>query len=83
MVDLEKLKTFMQTYLRNAGKKLSFVLSEAGIPRANYYNRMKGKGEFTASEMYGIKKATEMSEDDFRNIFFANAAEYNSASVVS
>lgn len=75
MVDLNQLKIFMQAYLKTTGKKLTYVLKKAKIPRANYYNRLNGKGEFTASEMYGLKMATEMSEEDFRNIFFANAAE--------
>jgi len=83
MVDLNQLKIFMQTYLKATGKNLTYVLKKAMIPRANYYNRLNGKGEFTASEMYGLKMATEMSEEDFRSIFFANVAEYDSTSVVS
>ena len=79
MVNLKKLDEYMKKYLERTGKNIGYVLKEAGIKRANYYNRMKGKGEFTASEMYGLKVATEMSEEDFRAIFFANAAEYNSA----
>lgn len=83
MVDLNLLEDYMKKYLKKSGRKLISVLEEAGIPRANYYNRLKGKGEFTASEMYGIKRATEMTEEIFRAIFFANAAEYNSAPMPS
>ena len=75
MVDLKRLDSYVEDYLRRTGKKLIYVLEEAGIKRANYYNRLKGVGEFTASEMYGLKKATEMSENDFREIFFAIDAE--------
>ena len=78
MVRLDLLDEYIRKYLKETGKKLMFVLEEAKISKANFYNRMKGVGEFTASEMYGLKLATEMSEEDFRRIFFAGAAEFNS-----
>lgn len=79
MVDLDLLRSYITDYLLRTGIKMGKLLETAGIPKANYYNRMKGRGEFTASEMYGLQQATNMDEDTFRAIFFANVAEYKSA----
>lgn len=49
------------------------ALSElSGIKRETLYNRFKGIGEFTASEITGLCGALHIDNDERESIFFAN-----------
>ena len=65
MVDMERLKS----ELANSGMTMTAIADKSGISRETLYNRLKGIGEFTASEIVGLSTALHFSASDVRNIF--------------
>lgn len=65
MVDISKLKTAIS----DSGITVVKLCEKSGIERATLYNRLKGVGEFTVSEMTGICEALRLTESERDDIF--------------
>ena len=71
MVDINKLKVAID----ESGMTVTAICSKAGILRATLYNKLNGRGEFTASEIEKISDAMRLSVGQRNSIFFANKVE--------
>lgn len=71
MVDLNKLKIVIE----DSGMTMVSVAAKSGILRETLYNKLSGKGEFTASEIEGIADALRLSVGQRNSIFFAKKVE--------
>lgn len=56
--------------IADSGMTMVAVAKQANIGRVTLYNRLNGKGEFTASEILGLTKALNLSKTDREKIFF-------------
>ena len=50
---------------------MTSIAVRSGIPRVTLYNRMRGIGEFKASEIDGLTKTLRLSKAQRDAIFFA------------
>lgn len=66
MADISILKN----RISNSGMTMVNIAKRAGIGRVTLYNRLNGKGDFTASEMMGLKKVLNLTDSDVKKIFF-------------
>lgn len=66
MVNIELLKQEIE----DSGMTMVSIASRSGILRETLYNRLAGKGEFTASEIAGLTKALGLSKAKRDHIFF-------------
>ena len=69
MTDLKML----EDVIRASGMTMVALSKKSGIKRETLYNRLKGVGEFKVSEMMGISRALNISDEQRERIFFANA----------
>lgn len=67
MVNLEALKKEMD----GSGMTVVAIARKSGILRETLYNRLNGKGEFTASEITRLSEVLHLSRTDRDRIFFA------------
>ena len=67
MIDFEMLKKAIKA----SGKTTTQVVIDAKMSRETFYNRMKGVGEFTASEIINISDAIGLKPEEREAIFFA------------
>lgn len=67
MVKLEELKEI----IARSGMTVTALASFAGVDRSTLYNRMKGIGEFTASEIVGLTKALHLEKEVRDDIFLS------------
>ncbi len=67
MVDLKLLKE----KISNSGLKMTSLSKMTEIKRETLYNRLLGKGEFTASEIVSMTNALKLTKDEREKIFFA------------
>lgn len=65
MVDIELLKEKITT----SGMTVKAIAEKSGILREIFYNRLKGTGEFTASEIVSLTKVLRLSKSDRDKIF--------------
>ena len=66
MINLELLaKT-----IKNSGITIVALAEKMNISRETIYNRLKGKGEFTASEILSISEALHLDNETRDEIFF-------------
>ena len=65
MVNIERLKEV----IRDSGMTMSAISSKSGIVRETLYNRLKGIGEFTASEITGLTQVLRLSRSERDDIF--------------
>jgi len=61
-----------------SGLRKDHIAKTLGITRQALALKLKGTNEFTASELAKIKEVLNLSQGDFRRIFFANERELNS-----
>lgn len=73
MVDFEKLKSAID----ESGMTMVAIAEKSGIVRATLYNKLSGRGEFTASEIEGLSDALKLSAGQRNNIFFARQVVSN------
>lgn len=66
MVDIERLKTLIE----DSGLPMTTLAEKSGILRPTIYNRLKGVGEFTASEIIALQKVLRMTNKVRDEIFF-------------
>lgn len=67
MTDIELLKT----RIIDSGMTVTSVCLKAGIKRETLYNRLNGKGEFTASEIVALSQVLRLTRVDRDKIFLS------------
>lgn len=65
MADLEKLKAVID----DRGMPIKTIADRAGMKRWTLDRRIRGFGEFTASEIVGISKALRLTRGERDDIF--------------
>ena len=65
MTDVELLLS----KIKDSGMTIVAISEKSGIDRATIYNRLKGKGEFTASEIVSLSSVLHLSKPDRDKIF--------------
>ena len=60
--------------IADSGMTMVAVAKHANIGRVTLYNRLNGKGEFTASEIIGLTNALNLSKPDREKIFFSKGS---------
>lgn len=66
MVDFENLRGRM----KSSGMTITAIAKKSGISRETIYNRLKGVGEFTASEIDALTKTLCLTKEEQEKIFF-------------
>lgn len=61
----------LQDKIKDSGMMISAIAEKSGIERTTLYNRLKGRGEFTASEIVGITSALHLNKSERDNIFLS------------
>jgi len=61
----------LQNAIDESGIPFATISKRAGIRRETLYNRLKGKGDFTALEITGLCEALHINKSDRERIFFA------------
>ena len=57
--------------IKESGMTITAIATKSGITRETLYNRMKGVGEFTASEIQGLTNTLRLSKDQRDDIFLS------------
>lgn len=65
MADIELLKK----KIADSGMRVKAISEKSGILRETFYNRLKGSGEFTASEIVALTKTLRLSKSERDKIF--------------
>lgn len=65
MPDIKMLKD----KITDSGMTVKAVAEKSGILRETLYNRLKGVGEFTASEIVSLSNVLNLSQTERDNIF--------------
>lgn len=74
MIDLEALKKNIE----DSGIPIAHLAKKCAISRETFYNRLSGKSEFKASEMYALPIALRLTKEERDAIFFDSGGELNS-----
>ena len=61
--------------IAESGMTMVSIASKSGMLRETLYNRLAGKGEFTASEIAGLTDALHMTQERRDYIFFNQKVE--------
>lgn len=61
--------------ISNSGMTMVAIAEKSGILRETLYNRLKGIGDFTASEMLALSDVLRLSNKERDAIFFARKVE--------
>lgn len=67
MTDLELLKS----KIKESGMTVAAIARKAKMDRTTLYNRLKGRGEFTASEIVYITEAMRLTQLERDEIFLS------------
>lgn len=70
IIDKETIAKRVKEAIEHRGMSMTIVADRANINRVTLYNRLDGIGEFTVSEMLGLKRALRLSLSEFNYIFF-------------
>lgn len=65
MVDANALRQ----KINDCGISITFIADKCGITRETLYNRFKGKGEFTVSEVVALTELLHLSKEERDEIF--------------
>ena len=65
MPDMERLNQVIE----ESGMKVSVIAAKTGIHRVTLYHRLKGRGEWKASEIKNISDALHLSKPERDKIF--------------
>lgn len=60
-----------------SGMPMTTIAARSGIKRETLYNRLKGIGEFTASEIVALTNTFRLTKEERDSIFFAQEVESN------
>lgn len=61
--------------MEDSGMTVTFIAKKAGILRETLYNRIKGAGDFKASEIVALTKVLNLSRNERDQIFFKTNSE--------
>ena len=67
MTDFELLRA----KIKDSGMTVNAICEKSGIEKATFYNRLKGRGEFTASEIAGLTEVLHLFRDERDKIFLS------------
>lgn len=67
MTDFEMLLS----RIKDSGMTMVAIAEKTGIDRATIYNRLKGRGEFTASEIIALSDVLHLTKTDRDEIFLS------------
>lgn len=59
----------LQIVIEESGMTMTAIANKAGMQRQTLYNRLAGKGEFTASEIVGLTTALRLDKTQRDYIF--------------
>jgi plasmid maintenance system antidote protein VapI len=65
----------LQGKMREVGVSIEKLAEAVGLSRTGLFNKIHGKQEFLASEVYKVSKALGITNDEMRSIFFADGVE--------
>lgn len=71
LTDFVLLKSKMKT----SGMTVKAIAEKSGILRETLYNRLNGKGEFTASEITSLSRELHLNNEERDRIFFEEKVE--------
>lgn len=57
--------------IKDSGMTIVAICEKSGIDRATFYNRLNGRGEFTASEIVNISNTLRLTKPDRDKIFLS------------
>lgn len=63
--------SLLKDRITESGIPMVKIAKRAAMGRVTLYNRLNGKGEFTAPEIVGLTKALNLSKADREKIFFS------------
>ena len=58
--------------IKESGMTIKAIAEKSNIVRETLYNRLNGKGEFTASEIVALTKTLHLNKAERETIFFSN-----------
>lgn len=61
--------------IESSGLYLKFIIEKLGLSRNGFDKKRKGKTPFRTAEIYVLGDLLKLSEDDKREIFFADKVE--------
>ncbi len=64
--------------IQDSGMTMVAIAKKSGILRETLYNKLKGIGEFKASEITEISNVLNITTEERDRIFFAKGSELNS-----
>lgn len=73
MTDFEMLKSKID----ESGMTMTAIAQKCGMLRETLYNRLKGKGEFNASEIVALAEVLHMSKEERDTIFLGDKVTLN------
>jgi len=59
--------------MEETGMTMTAIAKKAGMERTTLYNRLKGKGEFTASEIVRLSTVLRLNKPDRDKIFLSSS----------
>lgn len=59
----------LRTKIDDSGMSVVAISEKAGMLRETLYNRLKGKGEFTASEIVNLSRVLNLTKPERDQIF--------------
>ena len=68
MTDMVKLSELIEA----SGITITALAEKCGMSRETFYNRMAGKSEFKASEIYSLSNVLHMTQTERDSIFFGD-----------
>lgn len=57
--------------IEKSGMTVKAIAEKSNMLRETFYNRLKGKGEFTASEIVALTETLHLSKAERETIFFS------------
>lgn len=61
----------LQAKIKESGMTMVAICEKSGIERATMYNRINGKGEFTATEIVSLSEVLHLTRTDRDRIFLS------------
>lgn len=61
----------LKNKIKESGMTIKAIAEKSGILRETFYNRLKGNGEFTASEIIALTEVLNLSASDRDQIFLS------------
>lgn len=62
----------LQEKIKESGMMVSAIAEKSGIERYTLYNRLKGRGEFTATEIVNLTSTLRLNKSERDKIFLSS-----------